>query len=63
MAFFPCKPDNEERDIYFYGFSGSPKLVARTGHNRWTKSLSESEYRYSAGLIHVVLLLPNPDVS
>ncbi|KAI1738731.1 hypothetical protein F4680DRAFT_449845 [Xylaria scruposa] len=41
MASSPYKPDNEERDKYFHGFSGSPKLVARTGHNRWTKSLFE----------------------
>ncbi|KAI0441380.1 hypothetical protein F4803DRAFT_576529 [Xylaria telfairii] len=39
----PYKPDNEERDEYFHGLSGSPKLVARTGHNRWTKPLFESE--------------------
>ncbi|RWA04460.1 hypothetical protein EKO27_g10645 [Xylaria grammica] len=42
MASSPYKPDNKEKDNYFHGFSGNPKLVARTGHNRWTKSLFES---------------------
>ncbi|KAI0543315.1 hypothetical protein F4679DRAFT_593311 [Xylaria curta] len=45
MASSPYKPDNEERDNYFHGFSGSPKLVARTGHNRWTKS----QFKYGWG--------------
>ncbi|KAI0485359.1 hypothetical protein F4859DRAFT_470722 [Xylaria cf. heliscus] len=35
----PYKPDPEETKGYFHGFSGSPRLVARTGHNRWTKTL------------------------
>ncbi|KAI1288187.1 hypothetical protein F5Y03DRAFT_404957 [Xylaria venustula] len=35
----PYKPDPEETKDYFHGFSGSPRLVARTGHNRWTKTL------------------------
>ncbi|GAW18663.1 hypothetical protein ANO14919_081440 [Xylariales sp. No.14919] len=42
MASSPYKPDDEEQDNYFHGFSGNPKLVARTGHGRWTKSLFES---------------------
>ncbi|KAI0106192.1 hypothetical protein GGR51DRAFT_548822 [Nemania sp. FL0031] len=36
----PYKPEDEEVNKYFYGFSGNPKLVASTGHNRWVKSLS-----------------------
>lgn len=40
MAPPPYKPEDEEVDKYFYGFSGNPRLVARTGHNRWVKSLS-----------------------
>ncbi|TRX89539.1 hypothetical protein FHL15_009583 [Xylaria flabelliformis] len=34
----PYKPDPEETKDYFHGFSGSPRLVARTGHDRWTKT-------------------------
>ncbi|KAI1131893.1 hypothetical protein F5Y10DRAFT_285376 [Nemania abortiva] len=37
----PYKPDPEETKDYFHGFSGSPRLVARTGHARWTKTLYE----------------------
>ncbi|KAJ2998337.1 hypothetical protein NUW58_g352 [Xylaria curta] len=51
MASSPYKPNNEERDNYFYGFSGSPKLVARTGHNHWSKSLVESELSWQSELI------------
>ncbi|KAJ2989906.1 hypothetical protein NUW58_g3227 [Xylaria curta] len=35
------KPDPEETKDYFHGFSGSPRLVARTGHDHWTKTLYE----------------------
>ncbi|TGJ79857.1 hypothetical protein E0Z10_g8918 [Xylaria hypoxylon] len=35
----PYKPDPEETKDYFHGFSDSPRLVARTGHDRWTKTL------------------------
>ncbi|KAI0865209.1 hypothetical protein F4860DRAFT_462686 [Xylaria cubensis] len=35
----PYKPDPEETKDYFHGFSGSPRLVARTGRDRWTKTL------------------------
>ncbi|KAI1366397.1 hypothetical protein F5Y08DRAFT_351574 [Xylaria arbuscula] len=38
----PYKPDSEEAQKYFHGFSGGPKLIARTGHSRWTPSLFES---------------------
>ncbi|KAI1126683.1 hypothetical protein F5Y10DRAFT_293472 [Nemania abortiva] len=41
MAPPPYKPEDEEVNKYFYGFSGNPRLVARTGHNRWVKSVSE----------------------
>ncbi|KAI0854597.1 hypothetical protein F4860DRAFT_520691 [Xylaria cubensis] len=63
MAFSPYKPDNEERDNYFHGFSGSPKLVARTGHNRWTKSLFEYGW-YSKLAQHRkhYMALNNPDI-
>ncbi|KAI1812312.1 hypothetical protein GGS20DRAFT_591815 [Poronia punctata] len=37
------KPSEDERDNYFHGFSGSPKLVARTGHRPWEKSMFESD--------------------
>ncbi|KAI0435507.1 hypothetical protein F4803DRAFT_557932 [Xylaria telfairii] len=40
MAPPPYKPEDEEVNRYFYGFSGNPRLVARTGHTRWVKSLS-----------------------
>ncbi|RWA11233.1 hypothetical protein EKO27_g3846 [Xylaria grammica] len=40
MAPPPYKPEDEEVNKYFYGFSGNPRLVARTGHDRWVKSLS-----------------------
>ncbi|KAI0400698.1 hypothetical protein F4802DRAFT_471720 [Xylaria palmicola] len=35
----PYKPNPEETKDYFHGFSGSPTLVARTGHDHWTKTL------------------------
>ncbi|KAI0197108.1 hypothetical protein EV127DRAFT_403233 [Xylaria flabelliformis] len=35
----PYKPGPEETKDYFHGFSGSPRLVARTSHDRWTKTL------------------------
>ncbi|KAJ3552854.1 hypothetical protein NPX13_g11017 [Xylaria arbuscula] len=38
----PYKPDSEEAQKYFHGFSGGPKPIARTGHSRWTPSLFES---------------------
>ncbi|TRX93636.1 hypothetical protein FHL15_005608 [Xylaria flabelliformis] len=63
MASSPYKPDNEERDSYFHGFSGSPKLVARTGHNRWTKSLFE--YGWNSKLAQHrkhYMALDNPDI-
>ncbi|KAI0401326.1 hypothetical protein F4802DRAFT_580896 [Xylaria palmicola] len=48
MASSPYKPDDEERDSYFHGFSGSPTLVARTGHNRWTKPPFETGWAVRA---------------
>ncbi|KAI0532351.1 hypothetical protein GGR58DRAFT_517784 [Xylaria digitata] len=65
MASSPYKPGNGERDNYFYGFSGSPKLVARTGHNRWIKSLFESEYGWTSELIQHhkhYMALDDPDI-
>lgn len=31
--------DPEETKDYFHGFSGSPRLVARTGYDRWTNTM------------------------
>lgn len=33
----PYKPDTTERNEYYFGLDGKPKLVARTSSNRWTK--------------------------
>ncbi|KAI1433668.1 hypothetical protein GGR50DRAFT_667665, partial [Xylaria sp. CBS 124048] len=33
----PYKPYKVERDSYFYGLPGNPKLVARTSADRWIK--------------------------
>ncbi|KAI1173394.1 hypothetical protein F4777DRAFT_600689 [Nemania sp. FL0916] len=35
----PYEPGPEEAKDYFHGFCGSPRLVARTGHRRWTKTM------------------------
>ncbi|XXH03970.1 Omega-amidase nit3 [Hypoxylon texense] len=37
----PYKPDDDERDLYYFGIAGTPKLVARTGHDRWAKQEEE----------------------
>ncbi|KAI1210554.1 uncharacterized protein F4807DRAFT_51903 [Annulohypoxylon truncatum] len=37
----PYKPDNEERDEYYFGIAGKPRLVARTSHNRWSRPVHE----------------------
>ncbi|KAI1824239.1 hypothetical protein F4861DRAFT_507270 [Xylaria intraflava] len=34
----PYKPDEKETTGYYYGFSGRPRLVARTSTNRWCES-------------------------
>ncbi|KAI0553360.1 hypothetical protein F4679DRAFT_580580 [Xylaria curta] len=31
------KPDKQEKDGYFYGLAGRPRLVARTSTSRWTE--------------------------
>ncbi|KAI1270908.1 hypothetical protein F5Y07DRAFT_393159 [Xylaria sp. FL0933] len=33
----PYKPDNKEKNGYFYGLAGRPRLVARTSTERWTE--------------------------
>ncbi|KAI0095723.1 hypothetical protein GGR51DRAFT_553863 [Nemania sp. FL0031] len=33
----PYKPDDRERDGYFYGLAGRPRLIARTSTNHWTE--------------------------
>lgn len=33
----PSEPSQEEREEYYYGFAGKPKLVARTSCGVWTK--------------------------
>ncbi|KAI0403142.1 hypothetical protein F4802DRAFT_572465 [Xylaria palmicola] len=33
----PSKPDQKEKDGYFYGLAGRPRLVARTSTNPWTE--------------------------
>ncbi|KAI1381235.1 hypothetical protein F4677DRAFT_440448 [Hypoxylon crocopeplum] len=37
MATAPYKPGDEERDLYYFGFAGEPKLVARMSQHRWVK--------------------------
>ncbi|KAK6218714.1 hypothetical protein LQW54_002637 [Pestalotiopsis sp. IQ-011] len=39
MATPPYKPDSEERDRYYVGFIPRPRLIARTGGDRWSKPL------------------------
>ncbi|KAI1324739.1 hypothetical protein F5Y16DRAFT_380250 [Xylariaceae sp. FL0255] len=33
----PYKPNNEERDLYYYGLAGNPRLIARTSCDVWVK--------------------------
>lgn len=35
------RPGNEEINLYYYGIAGTPKLVARTSRNPWTKPEEE----------------------
>jgi hypothetical protein len=35
----PYPPGDEERERYYYGFSGNPRLVARTSGNLWSKPM------------------------
>ncbi|RYO83035.1 hypothetical protein DL764_009522 [Monosporascus ibericus] len=37
----PYEPSQEERDEYYYGFAGKPKLVARTSCGIWAKPQHE----------------------
>ncbi|RYO83609.1 hypothetical protein DL766_006462 [Monosporascus sp. MC13-8B] len=37
----PYEPSPEERDEYYYGFAGNPKLVARTSCDIWAKPQHE----------------------
>ncbi|KAI6084290.1 hypothetical protein F4821DRAFT_176193 [Hypoxylon rubiginosum] len=32
----PYRPSDEERDEYYFGISGKPRLVARTSHHKWS---------------------------
>lgn len=41
----PFKPEPAERKNYFHGFSDGQRLLARTGHDRWTKTT----YTYTSG--------------
>ncbi|KAI7781146.1 hypothetical protein LA080_015150 [Diaporthe eres] len=38
------KPDDEERDEYYFGLAGKPRLVARTSHNRWSRPEKTGAY-------------------
>lgn len=40
----PYKPDDEERDEYYFGLAGKPRLVARTSHNRWSRPMETGAY-------------------
>ncbi|RYP51684.1 hypothetical protein DL768_003082 [Monosporascus sp. mg162] len=40
-SLIPYEPSPEERDEYYYGFAGKPKLVARTSCGIWTKPQHE----------------------
>ncbi|KAF2995435.1 hypothetical protein E8E14_002992 [Neopestalotiopsis sp. 37M] len=44
MAPTPYEPNIDERDNYYLGFSGRPRLIARTGGDRWSKLLEYSPY-------------------
>ncbi|RYP55221.1 hypothetical protein DL770_010933 [Monosporascus sp. CRB-9-2] len=37
----PYEPSQEERDEYYYGFAGKPKLIARTSCSIWAKPQHE----------------------
>ncbi|KAI1815739.1 hypothetical protein GGS20DRAFT_310622 [Poronia punctata] len=45
----PYKPDDYERDRYYYGLAHNPKLVARTSVHRWTAP--QHEYGWQATLV------------
>ncbi|POS69320.1 hypothetical protein DHEL01_v212286 [Diaporthe helianthi] len=44
----PYKPDDEERDEYYYGLAGKPRLVARTSHNRWSRPKTPGSFSWPA---------------
>jgi hypothetical protein len=44
MAPAPYEPNVDERDNYYLGFSRRPRLIARTGGDRWSKPLVYSSY-------------------
>ncbi|XXG94083.1 hypothetical protein Hte_000335 [Hypoxylon texense] len=54
----PYKPNDEERDEYYFGIAGSPRLVARTSHDRWSRPVHEEPWgirrrkRYAPVLEH-----------
>ncbi|KAI0396859.1 hypothetical protein F5Y17DRAFT_471735 [Xylariaceae sp. FL0594] len=50
MQLVPYKPPDDERDNYYHGFSGCPRLVARTSYNRWTKTMYEVEIGWTTEL-------------
>ncbi|KAI0376469.1 hypothetical protein F5Y04DRAFT_285908 [Hypomontagnella monticulosa] len=39
---FPQPPTPEEKELYYFGLAGQPKLVARTSSDPWVKPLRES---------------------
>ncbi|KAI4592619.1 hypothetical protein KJ359_011070 [Pestalotiopsis sp. 9143b] len=47
MATPPYKPDKKERDWYYHGFSKHPRLIARTGGDRWSEPLYFHPYYFS----------------
>lgn len=40
----PYKPDDEERDYYYFGIAGKPRLVARTSHECWSRPENTGAY-------------------
>lgn len=50
----PYKPDDNERDGYYFGFAGNPRLVARTSNNRWSEPRKEAGWGGFAGCLGTV---------
>ncbi|KAI1822539.1 hypothetical protein F4861DRAFT_540925 [Xylaria intraflava] len=49
----PYRPGEEETLRYYHGFTGDPKLVARTSTHRWVKPEHVDDYNWSTRTIQV----------
>ncbi|TGJ83882.1 hypothetical protein E0Z10_g4893 [Xylaria hypoxylon] len=68
----PYEPDKKEKDGYFYGLAGRPRLIARTSTNRWIElqhamgwnnTLFKTRKEYLPVVEHKVMCRWNNDLS